>query len=134
MKKENESDGFLGFMNFVYYAFIAIIFIGTIIGIKSLPENSGSSLKLIFLFVGLIQILILVNLIVLNKRTTDLTIDGEDENPNITDGLFEKFYDNGNIKIRGNYVNGKKDGVWESFYYDGSPNGNQTFKNGQEIL
>ena len=128
MKKENDNNGFLGFMNVFYYVMIVIVIIGTIVVLKNIPSDPPL-LKLLVPFVSLIQILILYNLIVLNKGNMGLST-----NSNITDGLFEEFYDNGKIKVRGNYVNGKKDGVWESFYFDGSSNGNQTFKNGQEIL
>ncbi|WP_242117174.1 toxin-antitoxin system YwqK family antitoxin [Aestuariivivens sediminicola] len=35
------------------------------------------------------------------------------------DGLWEKYYPNGNIEIKGSYFNGKKDGQWEEFYING---------------
>ena len=35
------------------------------------------------------------------------------------DGLWEKYYPNGNIEIKGSYFNGKKDGQWEEFYNNG---------------
>jgi hypothetical protein len=128
MKKENESNGFLGFMNVLYFIFVGLVFIGIFLSITNLPEDSGV-IKLSILLIGLIQILVLINLIILNKGNSD----EKEKNPNITDGLFEEFYDNGNIKTRGNYLNGKEDGIWESFYYDGSLNKSQTYKDGIQI-
>ena len=34
----------------------------------------------------------------------------------IKDGLVEEFYDNGQLKYRGNFNNGKPDGLYEEFY------------------
>ena len=133
MKKEKDNNGFLGFMNALYYVMIVIVIIGTVIVLKEIPKQDPPILIVLVPFVSLIQILIIYNLIVLNKGNMGHSTDGEKENSNITEGLFEEFYDNGNIKIRGNYVNGKKDGVWEFFYSDGALNVSQTFKNGQEI-
>ena len=39
----------------------------------------------------------------------------------ITDGLVEEFYDNGQLKRRGNRKNGKENRLWETFYKYGQP-------------
>jgi hypothetical protein len=134
MQQNNESNGFLNFMNILFFAIIGICFLGILIAISKLPEGSGGLALAIFI-AGLIQILVLINLIVLNKRSMRNTSDLDDDNSasTIENGLFEQFYDNGNAKVRGNYLNGKKEGVWEYFYFDGSSNGTKTFKNGKEI-
>ena len=37
----------------------------------------------------------------------------------IKDGLVEEFYDNGQLRSRKNYKNGKIDGLFESFHENG---------------
>lgn len=45
-----------------------------------------------------------------------------------------EVFKNGKTKTKGNYIDGQKDGLWESFKKDGSRRGNQeTFKNGKVI-
>ena len=34
----------------------------------------------------------------------------------IKDGLYEGFHENGQLDVRGNFKNGKNDGLWEYFY------------------
>jgi antitoxin component YwqK of YwqJK toxin-antitoxin module len=34
-------------------------------------------------------------------------------------GYWESYYDNGKLSYKGNYVNGKKDGYWESYFSNG---------------
>jgi len=132
---KRDSNEFLVLMNHVYKIFIGLTSIGVIVTIYQLSEYNryrdtpyGTILAVVIF--GLIQILVLLNLITLNEKNLDNTKKILEENLDITDGLFEQFYDNGNIKTRGNYVRGKKDGLWESFYYDGSLNRSQTFKDG----
>lgn len=33
-------------------------------------------------------------------------------------GYWEWYYSNGNIKAKGNYINGEIDGYWEEYYTD----------------
>lgn len=35
------------------------------------------------------------------------------------DSLYEKFYENGQLEINGNYVANKKNGIWKEFYQNG---------------
>ena len=42
-------------------------------------------------------------------------------------GSFEVFYVNGQIKIRSTYKKGKRDGLWEYFDLDGNLIGNRRF-------
>ncbi len=37
------------------------------------------------------------------------------------DGLLEIFHNNGELKYRGNYKIGKRDGPWEWFHENGQP-------------
>ena len=48
------------------------------------------------------------------------------------DGLWESYYDNGQLGEKGHYLNGQKDGVWEYFHYNGSVRYTKKFENGQE--
>ena len=34
-------------------------------------------------------------------------------------GFWEKYYDNGQLFSKGNFVNGKADGYWETYFYTG---------------
>ncbi len=35
-------------------------------------------------------------------------------------GYWEGYYENGKLKYKGNYVDGKEHGYWESYYYNGN--------------
>ena len=35
------------------------------------------------------------------------------------DGLWEEFYENGNVSVTGHLKNGKNDGFWEDYYENG---------------
>jgi antitoxin component YwqK of YwqJK toxin-antitoxin module len=51
----------------------------------------------------------------------------------LLEGEYSEIYDNGAVKLKGKYINGKKDGVWESNKQDGSHRPTETFKNGEVI-
>jgi antitoxin component YwqK of YwqJK toxin-antitoxin module len=42
------------------------------------------------------------------------------------DGLLEIFHNNGELKYRGNYKIGKRDGPWEWFHENGQPKKKET--------
>jgi len=46
------------------------------------------------------------------------------------EGEYIKRYKNGVIEIRGMMKNGNRDGLWKSFYEDGTPWSETTFKDG----
>lgn len=48
------------------------------------------------------------------KPTKPLTMDDEGYT-----GKYEKRYDNGRLRIQGNMVNGKREGLWKYFYDNG---------------
>jgi len=48
------------------------------------------------------------------------------------EGIWNEYYDNGELMTKGNYTNDKKDGVWE-FYFLGVLIYNITFKDDEEI-
>ena len=50
----------------------------------------------------------------------------------INDGLVEEFYDNGQLKRRGNRKNGKENGFWETFYEYGQLSQRGSFKNEEQ--
>ena len=37
----------------------------------------------------------------------------------VVSDIRETFYENGQLEVRGNYVDGKEDGLWEWFYENG---------------
>ena len=39
----------------------------------------------------------------------------------IKDGVVETFYKNGQLESRGNYKDGKQDGLWETFLSNNNP-------------
>ena len=50
------------------------------------------------------------------------------------DGPYESYYlDNGQLMNRGNYQNGKKEGLWDNFVYDGKLRSKNCYKNDEEV-
>ena len=49
------------------------------------------------------------------------------------DGLIEEFYENGQLKSKGNYKDGKEDGLWEYFDEDGKETKTEEWKGGKLI-
>ena len=47
------------------------------------------------------------------------------------DGLVEEFYENGQLKFKGNYKDGKEDGRHEWFYRNGKINMMINYKDGK---
>ena len=45
-------------------------------------------------------------------------------------GLYEEFYENGQLKETGNYQDGKQDGLWESFDKEGNLTRTGVLRNG----
>lgn len=50
----------------------------------------------------------------------------------IQNGEYIKYYKNGVIEMRGMMADGKREGVWKSWYEDGSPWSETTFKEGKK--
>lgn len=48
----------------------------------------------------------------------------------ITNGEFIDLHDNGQIKTQGNLVDGKRDGLWQTFFHDGIKQSESTYKHG----
>jgi len=44
-------------------------------------------------------------------------------------GTFTDYYDNGKIKVKGIYKNGKKNGLWEEWYENGQKKDSSTYRN-----
>ena len=49
------------------------------------------------------------------------------------DGPHETFYENGQLETKGNYKNGKEEGLWEIFFYDGRLRSKNCYKNDEEV-
>ena len=47
------------------------------------------------------------------------------------DGLYEEFYENGQLRFRLNYIDGKRDGLIEFFDEDGNLISTETWENGE---
>ena len=47
-------------------------------------------------------------------------------------GYWEKYYFNGNLWFKGNYVNGERHGYWEEYYYNGKLDYKCYYINGKE--
>lgn len=50
----------------------------------------------------------------------------------IKNGEYIKYYKNGVIEMRGMMKDGKREGLWKSWYEDGSPWSETTFKDGKK--
>jgi antitoxin component YwqK of YwqJK toxin-antitoxin module len=50
----------------------------------------------------------------------------------IQNGEYIKYYKNGVIEMRGMMKDGKREGLWKSWYEDGSPWSETTFKEGKK--
>ena len=48
-------------------------------------------------------------------------------------GVWESYYDNGQLFYRGNYVNGQRHGLWESYYPNGQLHYQQEYNMGKEV-
>lgn len=48
-------------------------------------------------------------------------------------GLWEYYYPNGQLHIKGSYKDGLKDGIWEYYYSDGDLDFKVLFKNDHSI-
>ena len=49
------------------------------------------------------------------------------------EGLWEYYYDNGQLEHKGNYKDGKKEGLWECYKKNGQLYRTRTYKDGIEI-
>jgi len=47
------------------------------------------------------------------------------------EGIWEGFYENGEIRRRENYRNGKREGLWERFYRNGKIHWRGNYRNGK---
>jgi len=47
------------------------------------------------------------------------------------DGPFQDYYENGQLKLEGNFKNGKNDGLWKRYYENGQLHQEGYMKNGQ---
>ena len=47
------------------------------------------------------------------------------------EGFLDHFYENGQLWWRGNYKNGQREGLWEEFYENGQPKFRGNYKNGE---
>lgn len=53
-----------------------------------------------------------------------------EKNPPVMDGKYETKYPNGIIKMKGFYINGRREGQWTSFFENGMKQSEGFFKNG----
>ena len=51
--------------------------------------------------------------------------------PNLANGTYEKYFDNGRLLVLYTYKNGKKEGLYEEYYENGQLRWRGTYKNGK---
>ena len=51
----------------------------------------------------------------------------------VRDGLWEEYYDNGQLRSTGNYIGRKKDGLWQEYYENGNLENVMNFKEGKKV-
>ena len=50
-----------------------------------------------------------------------------------SEGIFEYYHDNGQLSAKGNLKNGERDGVWEIYHKNGQLSARVDYKNGKKI-
>jgi antitoxin component YwqK of YwqJK toxin-antitoxin module len=68
-----------------------------------------------------------------NKGNSDAYTKTEYYKNGVLDGNYSEIYENGTVKVKGKYVNGKKDSLWETNKEDGSRKPTEEYKNGNVI-
>ena len=51
----------------------------------------------------------------------------------VRNGLWEEYYDNGQLRSIGNYIGSKKDGLWQEYYENGNLANMVNFKEGKKV-
>ena len=51
----------------------------------------------------------------------------------VKDGLWEEYYDNGQLRSAGNYMDSKKDGLWQEYYENGNMANMVNFNDGKKV-
>lgn len=54
---------------------------------------------------------------------------GKYSDDDVKNGFWIEYYENGYIRSKGNYIDGKKDGYWEYYYHDGNLEQKGSYKN-----
>lgn len=49
------------------------------------------------------------------------------------EGLFERFYENGQLELKGNYTEGYRDNLWQKYFPDGELEYTGYYKNGKKV-
>ena len=69
-----------------------------------------------------------------NKGSSDAHTETKYYKNGILDGDYSEIYENGTVKVKGKYLNGKKEGIWEIRKQDGSlKQPTEEFKNGNVV-
>ena len=63
--------------------------------------------------------------------TRDGLIYHQDTNEPVN-GIVEMFHPNGQSKVRGNFIDGKSDGLWKYFYENGQLNMRGNYRDGKQ--
>jgi len=51
----------------------------------------------------------------------------------VRQGFSQTFYPSGRVKMKGNYVSGKKEGIFQYFYHNGYLDKEETYQNGEVV-
>ena len=60
-------------------------------------------------------------------------VKGNKKNGDWVDGTYEMYHENGNIQVKGTFINGKYHGLWNFFNEDGSLEKSETYKDGELV-
>lgn len=104
-----------------------------------MSKNHPKGFQLLILFCSAIMLFSCSNEPVATENTKihhdTLTSDfvfAEKPDSIIQNGEYVKYYKNGVVEMRGTMKDGKREGVWKSWYEDGSPWSETNFANGKK--
>ena len=69
----------------------------------------------------------------INRNSSDAYVKTQHYKTGLLEGEYSEIAIDGTVKAKGKYVNGKKEGVWESRRNDGRINPTEVYKNGNVI-
>ncbi|EQA73676.1 toxin-antitoxin system YwqK family antitoxin [Leptospira noguchii] len=65
-----------------------------------------------------------------SSRKPEVMMNGDEGNE---EGLFERFYENGQLELKGNYTEGYRDNLWQKYFLDGELEYTGYYKNGKKV-
>ncbi|EKO32808.1 toxin-antitoxin system YwqK family antitoxin [Leptospira santarosai] len=65
-----------------------------------------------------------------SSRKPEVMMNGDEGNE---EGLYERFYENGQVELKGNYTEGYRNGLWQKYFQDGELEYTGYYKNGLKV-